>query len=83
MAGSGYIESIRQQIRVRHYNYQTEKSYLYWNRYFIRHFNFTAAKQILPNHIEQFLMFLANQRQVSSSTQQQALCALVFAFKKN
>ncbi|WP_434927068.1 integron integrase [Shewanella sp. HL-SH2] len=81
MAGTGYLEAIRQQIRVRHYSYQTEKSYLYWNRYFIRYFKFTAAKHILPTHIEQFLCFLANERRVSSSTQQQALCALVFAFK--
>ncbi|MCL1156918.1 integron integrase [Shewanella inventionis] len=81
MAGTGYLEAIRQQIRVRHYSYQTEKSYLYWNRYFIRHFRFSTAKQISPSHIEQFLSFLANNKHVSSSTQQQALCALVFAFK--
>jgi integron integrase len=81
MAETRYLETIRKQIRVRHYSYQTEKSYLYWNRYFIRHFKFSAAKQMSPTHIEQFLSFLANDKQVSSSTQQQALCALVFAFK--
>jgi len=81
MKNTGYLGSIKEQIRVRHYSYQTEKSYLYWNRYFIRHFKFSSAKQITPLHIEQFLTFLANSKQVSSSTQQQALCALVFAFK--
>ncbi|WP_144208184.1 integron integrase [Shewanella donghaensis] len=81
MADTKYLAAIRLQIRVRHYSYQTEKSYLYWNRYFIKHFKFTSAKYIEPTHIEQFLSFLANNKRVSSSTQQQALCALVFAFK--
>ncbi|WP_153915711.1 phage integrase N-terminal SAM-like domain-containing protein [Shewanella sp. TC10] len=81
MKNTGYLGSIKEQLRVRHYSYQTEKSYLYWNRYFIKHFQFSSAKQIAPSHIEQFLTFLANKKQVSSSTQQQALCALVFAFK--
>ncbi len=31
--------------------------------------------------IEQFLSYLANQRKVSSSTQNQALCAIIFVYK--
>ncbi|WP_203218749.1 phage integrase N-terminal SAM-like domain-containing protein [Vibrio sp. S11_S32] len=33
---SPFIESIRQQIKVRHYSLKTEKSYLFWIRQFIR-----------------------------------------------
>jgi integrase len=81
MSNSTFLASIKAQIRLRHYSYQTEKSYLYWNRCFVRYFNFTAAREMTPLHIEQFLSHLANEKHVSSSTQQQALCALVFAFK--
>lgn len=74
-----YLEAIRTEIRVRHYSYQTEKSYLYWNRYFIRHCNIRHGADITPALIEHFLCFLAVQCKVSASTQKQALCAIVFA----
>jgi integron integrase len=74
-----FLEAIRTEIRVRHYSYQTEKSYLYWNRYFIRHCNIRHGADITPALIEQFLCFLAVECEVSASTQKQALCAIVFA----
>ncbi|MCL1044707.1 phage integrase N-terminal SAM-like domain-containing protein [Shewanella electrodiphila] len=73
------LEAIRAEIRVRHYSYQTEKSYLYRNRYFIRHCNIRHGTDISPALIEQFLCFLAVECEVSASTQKQALCAIVFA----
>ncbi|MBQ4892143.1 integron integrase [Shewanella sp. MMG014] len=76
-----FIEAIREQIRVRHYSLQTEKSYLYWARYFIRYTQIKNARELAPSHIESFLYYLSNQRGVSASTQKQALCALVFVFK--
>ncbi|WP_263053349.1 site-specific integrase [Shewanella pealeana] len=72
---------MREQIRVRHYSLQTEKSYLYWARYLIRYSQVQRARELMPSHIELFLCYLSNQRGVSASTQKQALCALVFAFK--
>ncbi|MEZ9869772.1 phage integrase N-terminal SAM-like domain-containing protein [Vibrio sp. 10N.261.51.A4] len=47
--------------------YQTEKSYLYWNRYFIRHCNIRHGADISPALIEQFLCFLAVECEVSHS----------------
>ncbi len=79
MGQATYIEAIRAEIRVRHYSYQTEKSYLYWNRYFIRHCNIRHGDDITPALIEHFLCFLAVQCKVSASTQKQALCAIIFA----
>lgn len=81
MSEPGFIEAIRNAIRVRHYSYQTEKSYLYWNRYIIKFHQLTHARELNVTHIERFLTYIAVNRQVSSSTQQQALCAIVFAFK--
>lgn len=32
MSKSPFLESIREQIRIRHYSIRTEKTYLYWIR---------------------------------------------------
>jgi len=33
MSKSPFLESIREQIRIRHYSIRTEKTYLYWISY--------------------------------------------------
>ncbi|QYJ88008.1 integron integrase [Shewanella mesophila] len=81
MTKPSFIEAIREQIRVRHYSLQTEKSYLYWVRYLIRYSQVQRASELTPSHIEFFLYHLSSQRGVSASTQKQALCAIVFVFK--
>ncbi|WP_369370623.1 phage integrase N-terminal SAM-like domain-containing protein [Vibrio ezurae] len=40
------MEAIRTEIRLRYYSYQTEKPYLYWNCYFIRHCNIRHGADI-------------------------------------
>jgi hypothetical protein len=69
MSQSGYISAIRSEIRVRHYSYQTEKSYLYWNRYFINYCQIRHGSEITASKIEQFLCFIAEQCNVSANTQ--------------
>ncbi len=81
MKKSPFIESVRAELRTRHYSIQTEKTYLYW----IRHFIIFSGKQH-PNdmsnpEIERFLNYLAVTRQVSSATQNQALCAIIFLYR--
>ncbi|MBV7316216.1 integron integrase [Shewanella sp. NIFS-20-20] len=81
MATSPFIESIRAELRVRRYSLQTEKVYLYWTRQFIYFHNKKHPIDMGNQEIEQFLSSLANIRQVSSATQNQALCALIFMYK--
>ncbi|WP_394203530.1 integron integrase [Shewanella waksmanii] len=81
MSKLGFLEAIRNAIRIRHYSYQTEKSYLSWNRCIIRFHQINNARELIVKHIEDFLTYIAVHRKVSSSTQQQALCAIVFAYK--
>lgn len=81
MSGSPFIEKIRTELRTRHYSYRTEKTYLYWIRFFIR-FNDLKHPNDMGNHeIERFLNHLAVNRQVSSSTQNLALCAVIFMYR--
>jgi integron integrase len=79
---SAFIESIRSEIRTRHYSLKTEKTYLYWCRYFIR-FNNLKHPNVMGNaEIERFLNHLALNRGVSAATQNLALCAIVFMYKR-
>ncbi len=81
MAASPFIESIRAELRVRRYSLQTEKVYLYWIRQFIYFHNKKHPNNMGNEEIEQFLSHLANTRRVSSATQNQALCALIFMYR--
>ncbi|GAA5191195.1 integron integrase [Ferrimonas gelatinilytica] len=81
MSSSPFIQTVRQALRVRHYALQTEKSYLYWIRYFIRFNNLRHPNTLSNPEIEGFLTHLANERRVSAATQNQALCALIFMYR--
>lgn len=59
----------------------TEKCYCYWIRFFIRHQAYESEKQISRDGVVSFLSYLANQRDVSPNTQNQAFSALLFLFR--
>ncbi|GAA4899532.1 integron integrase [Ferrimonas pelagia] len=81
MSASPFIRQVREALRVRHYALQTEKTYLFWVRQFIRFNNLRHPSELSNPEIEGFLNYLANVRQVSASTQNQALCALIFMYR--
>ncbi|MGS2719435.1 integron integrase [Paraglaciecola aestuariivivens] len=78
---SAFIESIREVIRTKQYSLKTEKSYLYWVRYFIRFHHLRHPRDMGNKEVEAFLSHLAVVRGVSAATQNQALCAIVFMYK--
>lgn len=78
---SPFIESIRVVIRTKQYSLKTEKSYLYWARYFIRFHQLKHPNEMGNKEVETFLSHLAVVRGVSAATQNQALCAIVFMYK--
>lgn len=78
---SAFIEKIRVEIRTKQYSLKTEKSYLYWVKYFIRFNNMQHPETMGNSEIERFLNHLAANRGVSAATQNQALCALIFMYK--
>lgn len=78
---SPFIESIRAVIRTKQYSLKTEKSYLYWARYFIRFHHLKHPNEMGNKEVETFLSHLAVSRGVSAATQNQALCAIVFMYK--
>ncbi len=81
MPGSPFLEAVRTEIRTRHYSLKTEKSYLYWIRQFILFNDKKHPSEMGNAEIERFLNHLAVNRAVSSATQNQALCAIIFVYR--
>ncbi len=79
---SEFIESVRRDIRLRGYSVRTEKSYLYWIRWYIRYIGMRHPRDAGKVEVRDFLSWLANDRHVSPNTQRVALNALVFLYHK-
>lgn len=77
----GVLETMRTRMRVRHMSLVTEKSYIRWSKSFLLFHKGKRPRELVGKDIGSFLTYLAVNRKVSSGTQNQALCALVFLFK--
>ncbi|KAM3093118.1 phage integrase N-terminal SAM-like domain-containing protein [Phormidesmis sp. 146-35] len=70
------LDQVRDAIRLKHYSYRTEQSYVAWIRRYILFHNKQHPQEMGVADIEAFLSHLAVSEQVSASTQNQALCVL-------
>jgi len=82
MKGSKFLDHVREVIRINHFSYSTEKTYIGWIYRFIIFHNKRHPEEMGGKEIAEFLTYLAVERKVSASTQNQALNALVFLHKK-
>lgn len=80
------LDQVRERIRYLHYSLSTEKTYLYWVRFFIRwhgrNGKMTHPRDMGAKQVEAFLTMLATERKVSASTHNQALSALLFLYRE-
>ena len=76
------LDQVRLAIRYRHNSIKTEKSYVYWIRWFIRYHGLRRPRDMGAAEITAFLSYLATERDVAEATQQQALSALLFLYKQ-
>lgn len=81
MAQSPFLEEIRKIMRTKHYSIQTENPYLLWIKRFIIFNQKRHPKDLGEQEVTDFLTYLAVKRHVTSSTQNLALCAIVFMYK--
>jgi integron integrase len=75
------LDQVRQAIRLKHYSYRTEESYVAWIRRYILFHNKQHPKEMGTAEITAFLSHLAVEGQVAASTQNQALSALLFLYR--
>jgi len=75
------IQAVKTEVRTRHYSYRTETSYLDWIRRFIAFHDYADPTELdASTAVKTYLDYLAVEREVAASTQNQALNALVFLY---
>lgn len=75
------LDRLRDVIRRRHYSYRTEQAYVHWVKRFIYFSGRRHPAELGAAEVTAFLTHLARDRSVSSSTQNQALAALLFLYE--
>ena len=76
------LDQVRHNIRFKHYSLCAENTYLSWIKQFILYHGKRLPVDMAAAEVEAFLTYLAAQRQVSSSTQNQALSAILFLYRE-
>lgn len=75
------LDQLREVIRMKHYSIRTEDAYVTWVRDFILFHGKRHPAELGDEHVVAYLTYLAVQRQVAASTQNQAFSALVFLYR--
>jgi integrase len=76
------LDRLRTAIRVRQFSPRTEEAYAGWVRRYILFHGKRHPDQMGEAEIRDFLIFLAVQRKVAASAQNQALAALLFLYRE-
>ena len=76
------LTQMRAQIRRLNYSYRTEKAYQNWTKRYIRFHDLQHPRDLSERHVIKYLSYLANERNVAASTQNQALCAILFLYEQ-
>jgi len=76
------LDQVRDVIRLKHYSIRTEETYVMWIRRFILFHNKRHPSEMGEQEISEFLTHLAVKKKVASSTQNQALNAIVFLYRE-
>jgi site-specific recombinase XerD len=76
------LDQVREAIRLKHYSYRTEETYVQWIRRYILFHDKRHPKDMGVPEIEDFLTHLAVTQEVAAATQNQALSALIFLYKQ-
>lgn len=77
------LDQVRSELRKRHYSHRTEEAYISWIRRFICFHKVRHPSSMGRPEVEAFLSFLATDRNVAASTQNQAsglCCSFTGAF---
>jgi integron integrase len=78
----GLIQRYREELQARHYAKRTVATYEQWLRRFLRFHHRRHPREMGSEEVNAFLTHLAVNLQVSASTQNQALSALLFLYRE-
>lgn len=75
------LDQVRSILRLKHYSIRTEQAYLHWIKRFILFHSKRHPSDMAEPEVTAFLSHLAVDKIVSSSTQTQALSAILFLYR--
>jgi integron integrase len=79
------LDQLREVLRYKHYSLRTEEAYVYWVKFFVRWHGRNGQvrhpRELGAAEVAQFLSMLTSRRNVSVSTHNQALSALLFLYR--
>ncbi|MCG2787614.1 MAG: integron integrase [Anaerolineae bacterium] len=75
------LEQVSDALRAKHYSYRTEQAYVDWIRRYILFHKKRHPNEMGENEISAFIVYLATERKVATSTQNQALSAILFLYR--
>jgi len=76
------LDQVRERLRVKHYSLSTEKTYTHWIKAYILWHGKRHPRDMGAAEVEAYLSHLATARQVSASTQNQAMHAILFLYRE-
>ncbi len=76
------MDQVRDALRTLHYSLRTEQSYVHWIRRYILFHGKRHPREMGKDEVSAFLTHLAVQRKVAAATQNQALSAILFLYKR-
>lgn len=79
--GKKLLDLYRESLRVRHYSYRTEVTYISWVRQFILFHKKRHPREMGVDEINAFITYLANEKNVAASTQNQAISSILFLYR--
>jgi integron integrase len=83
------LDQYRQTLRNRHYSLRTESTYISWVRQYIKYHNPDLGRGRVARHpremgvpeINEFISFIVSHKNISASTQNQAISAILFLYR--
>lgn len=76
------LDKVRDRIRIKHYSYRTEETYVQWISRFILFHNQRHPSEMGSNEVNDFLTYLMVNKNVAASSQNQALSAILFLYRE-
>ena len=76
------LELVRRHLRLKHYSIRTEEAYVHAIRRFILFHGKRHPREMGAEEVRQYLSHMAGRMNVSASTQNQALSALLFLYRE-
>jgi integron integrase len=75
------VLKVRECMRIRHYSYNTEKTYIDWIERFGKYSGKENADAVSDEDVRKYMAYLAVNQKVSASTQNQAFNSILFFYR--